>query len=327
MAVRHNKKGVFFTFIAILLVMVLMMVFNPQTETSFDKDFPSLKTRVSKIDNFITEFEAVYLERILQSATYKALISLTYYMDQRDSFLTDLQGDFKEVVLFGTIEGGTKIDDITGEDIMKNSTLLNWTDKIKAIAKDNLNIDMNITVTDVSINQSTPWLVDVMLSLDYTVSSETAFWRRENVLIKTKLGTGNLYDPLYYVNTDGVYEKKVVQTNIRLGEWNATALKQFIRNDTYFRWQGTNASSFLMRFTNTFEPSQCCGIESVVNPNNIAPSDVIESYVDYHFWNDTYEDQCEKLYNITEIWDEFDGFKLDFDYTIKYNVTGGERTC
>ncbi len=82
-----------------------------------------------------------------------------------------------------------------------------------------------------------------------------------------------------------------------------------------------------MRFTNTFEPSQCCGIESVVNPNNIAPSDVIESYVDYHFWNDTYEDQCEKLYNITEIWDEFDGFKLDFDYTIKYNVTGGERTC
>lgn len=301
------------------------MVFNPQTGTSFDKDIPGLKTRVTQINNFIINFENSYLERILQSTTYRTLTSLTMYMDQRNVFLTDLQGDFKEVILFGTIEGGTKIDSITPENIMDNNTLLNWTRRIEDIAKDTLNVDMNITVTDVSINQTKPWLVDVTLNLDYEISSETAAWKRNNVQINTQLETNNFYDPWYYVNSNGIYKKKVIKTDIRLDEWNASTLKQLIRNETYFRWQGTNASSFLMRFTNTFSPSACCGIESVVNPNKAV--DITESYVDYHFWNETYKDQCNKLYNITEVWGEFEGFKLDFDYTIKYNVTGGIRTC
>jgi hypothetical protein len=322
----HNKKGLFFTFIAILLIIVLTIVFKPKTETPFDKEILGVKTRVTKINNFVTDFEETYLERILRLTTYKALTSLTYYMDVENRFLTDLQGDFREVLLYGTINNNP-IDSITGEDIMTNNTFINWTNRVKSIAEESLNVDLNFTIVDVNINQTTPWFVDAEVVVYYSISSETAYWKRNNVSIKSRLGVENLYDPWYYVNTDGAYKKKVVQTDIRVSEWNSSNLKRIIANETYFHLQGSNASDFLMRFTNTFSPSPCCGIESMVNPNKITPSDVIESYVDYHFWNHTYADHCEKLYNITDVWDDFYGFKLDLDYTARFNVTNAVETC
>ena len=326
MEMKNNKKGVFFTFIAIFLIMVFMIVFNPKTELSFSKDLLVVETRVTKIDDFVTDFEKVYLPNIIRSATYKALTALTYYMDVTDGFLTDLQPAFKEVLLNGTINN-TPIDDITGEDIMDNNTLINWSNRIKKIAEDTLNVNLNFTITNVSIYQTTPWFVYIDLRLDYSVSSETASWNRSNVLVKEKLGIGSLYDPLYYVNTDGTYKKKINRTDIKLDEWNINNLTHFIGEEEYVHWQNSSSSNFLMRFTNTSLASKCCGIESAVNPNKITPSDVIESYVDYQFWNHTYVGQCENLYNITGVWSDFQGFKLDFEHVIKYNATNATGTC
>lgn len=317
----YNKKGVFFTFIAILLITVLMIVFSPETEISFNKDIPVVKTRVTKINDFITDFEIVYLKEILRSTTYKALTSLTYYMDEEDKFLTDLQSDFNEVVLYGTINS-VPIDQITGKTIMANDTFINWTNRIKVYAKDALNVDLNFTIKNTSIYQTTPWLIDINLVLDYSLSSETASWSRNNVVIITKLSTDALYDPWYYANTNGTYKKKVIKTDIKYYEWDISNFKKFIKNETYYHWQNSSASNFLMRFTNTFLPSSCCGIESAVNPNKITPSNVLESYMEHQFWNHTYLDQCDELYNVTGIWDEYDGFKLNFDNLIRYNLTG-----
>lgn len=328
MAIRHNKKGIFFTFIAILLIIVMMMIFKPRTELSFNKDIPVVKTRITKINDFITDFEKVYLPNIIKTTSYRALTSLTYYMDKENKFLTDLQAAFNEVLLYGTIDG-TQIDQITGETVMTDNTLINWTNRIKTIAKDTLNVDLDFTVTNTDIYQTTPWLIDIDLTISYSVSSETANWTRNNILIKTKLGTDNLYDPLYYINTDGAYKKKAIQTDIKFDEWSTANLKKFIKNETYFHWQNSNSSSFLMRFTNTFTSSPCCGIESAINPNKIEPKAQLESYLDYLFFNHTYKDQCSLLYNITGVFPEFLHFKLDFTNLIKYNISeeDAEGTC
>ena len=82
-----------------------------------------------------------------------------------------------------------------------------------------------------------------------------------------------------------------------------------------------------MRFTNTTAASNCCGIESLVDPNKISPSDQRESYADYLFWTHVYNSQCPLLYNITNpstgegLWDEFRYFKLELDHVVKYNIT------
>ena len=85
----------------------------------------------------------------------------------------------------------------------------------------------------------------------------------------------------------------------------------------------------LMRFTNAITNSSCCGIESMVNPNKVNPSDQIESYADYHFWSHKFANNCTQLYNITGLWDEFRYFKLDFEHVARYNITAQDavRTC
>ena len=94
-----------------------------------------------------------------------------------------------------------------------------------------------------------------------------------------------------------------------------------------------------MRFTNTIIPSECCGIEALVNPNKLAAPDTTESYVDYLFWTSAYSSKCIELYNITYpdgkppytggLWDEFPYFKIDFTNLVNYNISSNDalRTC
>jgi len=167
--------------------------------------------------------------------------------------------------------------------------------------------------------------------LNYLIGShqKPQFGQANNKIIKTRIGIENIYDPWYYVNTGGTYLKKPIQMEFQFDQWNSTYLKELIANESYYRWLNSNSSSFLGRFTNNFSQSICCGIESAVNPNKVAPSDVVESYIDYLFWNETYTGQCDKLYNITDVWNGlYDGFKLDFEHLIKYNVTENSiQTC
>ena len=313
MAIKNNKKGILFTFIAILLITVLMMFLNPQTELSFNKDIPVVKTRVTKINNFVTDFENVYLPSIMRSTTYRALTALTYYMNVENSFLANLQPAFKEVLFNGTINKNPI-------DIMDDNTLINWTNTIKASAEETLNVNLNFNLTYVNIFQTTPWFIDIWLILSYSVSSEIATWTRNDILIKTKLSVDNLYDPLYYVNTDGAYKKKINQIDIKFDGWNVDNLSLFIGEEGYFHWQDSNAPNFLMRFTSDFSSSPCCGIESAVDPSNPSIGDKVEIYLDYLYFNPSSNPVCTELYSITGLDSAFSDFKLDWSNVGKYLV-------
>ncbi|MBL7054709.1 hypothetical protein ISS05_03040 [Candidatus Woesearchaeota archaeon] len=326
MEITKNKKAVFFTFIAILLVGVMMLIFNPNSEISFNKDIPAIKTRVTKINDFIDDFENVYLPAAIKNSGSRALTSLTYYM-RTQGFLTDFQTDFKEVIQNGTL-GGNQIDEIIeanaipGEEgLMINNTLTYWANRLETIAEAALNIDLyDYNVVGVTIEQTTPWFVNINLEISYSISSETASWTRNNIVIPTKLALDDLYDPIYYVNTNGAYKKNITQTDIMFNDWNKGNLTKFIEDETYFHWQNSNAPNFLTRFTEDFSSSTCCGIESAVNPDKLA---VQESrvYLDYLFFDSSIA-SCsdpDKLYTVNGI---SGNFKLDFQDVVKYNVIG-----
>jgi len=322
--VMRNKKAVFFTFISLLLLTTLIVLFRPETEISFNKEIEAEKIRAAKLDNFIKNFENVYLPDSIRLSGSKALTSLTFYM-VTEGFLADLQPAFTEVMINGTIDG-TSIDDITGEEIMKGNNLTYWLKRVASSVEDTLNIGLsglsepNFELNDVRIGQTTPWLVDINLSISYNLSSETAFWERNNISISAKLSISNLYDPLYSVNTNKAYEKNITQTDIEFGDWNADNLSLFISQEEYTHWENSNAPSFLMRFTEDFSSSECCGIESAVNPGKLAFQDN-RVYIDYLFFNSAIAD-CSApnaLYTINGI---SNNFKLDWSNAVKYNVTG-----
>jgi len=327
-----GRKGIFFTFIAITIIAVFILVYTPTANISLQKDTSSVRSRISVLDRYLSQLEGQYLETVLRASSHKAILSLVYYLNSSDppEYLSNFDTAFYEVVMYGTING-VPIDSITGRKIMDNNTISNWTTKINHTAKDTYNVNTSIRINNVSASQSRPWAIDVVLNLNYTLQSEIANWRKDNVTVTTSVDIEGFYDPSYIVNTNRKYSPVIKKSSVEFNKWNLTYAREHLRNATYVHWQDSEAPSFLMRFTNNIAPSSCCGIESLVDPNKIPTSDQRESYVDYLFWTHVYNSQCPLLYNITNpsvippsqagLWDEFPYFKLDLDHVVKYNIT------
>lgn len=319
-----NKKGIFFTFIAITLMVVFVLVFTPQADVSLRKDTQSVRIRLNTLNSYVDDFENGYLETILRATTHKTILSLVFYMNSTGAYLPNLNAAFSEVSINGTINK-VPIDTITGKKIMDNNTLTNWTNKIIKAAQDTLNANTTIKINSVSVYQTNPWNIDAKLDVNFTVVSNAAVWKKKSTVITT-ISIEGIHDPYYLVNTNKRYTNQIKKSSVNFNEWNLSRVREHLRNGTYVHWQSSGAPSFLMRFTNTISNSSCCGIESLVNPNKITPSDRTERYVDYLFWNQSFAGKCKELYNITDLWDEFKYFKLDLDHVAKYNLTGQNTT-
>ncbi|MBI2651962.1 hypothetical protein HYX00_00730 [Candidatus Woesearchaeota archaeon] len=333
-----EKKGIFFTFIAITIIAVFTIVFTPQADVSLQKDTQAIRARINSIDNYVDDLEGRYFETALRAATYKAMLSLIFYINETDLYLTDMNSAFYEVMLNGSIlnpgQGHVPIDSITKKNITENNTLLNWSNKIIDVAKDTLNVNTSITILNVTVNQTKPWSIDSTLRINFSVKSNVAEWKK-NATITTTISIEGFYDPYYLVNTNGLYTNQIKESSVSFNQWNLSKVREHLRNGTYVYWQNSDAPSFLMRFTNTISPSRCCGIESLVNPNKITTPDQIDSYADYILWDPLITTPCSQLYNITNpltgqgLWDEFRYFKLDFEHVTKYNITSeyAVKTC
>ena len=323
--ISMKKKGIFFTFIAITIMTIFVLVFTPQADVSLNKDVEAVASRIGSVDSYVNDLENSYFETILRATTYKAILSLIFYMNSTGSYITDMDSAFKDVMLTGKIVG-VDIDSITGKTIMKDSTLTNWSNKIMQTAADTLNVNTTITIINVSVFQADPWNIKSSMSVNFTVKSNVAKWEK-SAKIAASISIEGLNDPYYLVNTDGAYTNKIKKSTVAFNQWNIAKLREHIRNGTYVHWENSNAPSFLMRFTNTITNSSCCGIESLANPNRITPPDVIDSYADYILANPIVNTSCSELYNITNpstgggLWDEFRYFKLDSDHVVLYNIT------
>jgi hypothetical protein len=326
-----NKKGIFFTFIAIIIMGLFILLYLPKTNISIDNDKSALETRIIALNDYVNELEDIYFEVVLRATTEKALISLIQYINQTQLYLPDLQAAFTEVMIYGTI-GGTKIDSITGLGLMNNNTITNWTSYVANAAEQAYNVNTTIKINKITLNQSNPWKVDTSVNLEIHVLSKEASWNIEDLNLSTSISIEGMHDPYYLINTNGDYGKLIKASGIRYDDWNASKLRWHIRNETYIHWEDSKAPSFLMRFTNDMGNSSCCGIESAIDPNKLESSqekDQERGYIDYQFWSNPFADQCDLMYNITTpdlipsggIWDEFQFFKLHLNNTIKFNIT------
>ncbi len=192
-----------------------------------------------------------------------------------------------------------------------------------------IQVNTTIRILNVTVEQTTPWHIDVIAFINFSVKSEIAQWGLA-ASVKSSAGIENLPDPYYLMNTNGDYTNDIRQSSVQFDKWNLSHTREHLRNGTYVHWENSSAPSFLMKLTGDTANSSCCGIESLVNPNNLLPEeDQRESYVDYLFWSHTFNNptECVSLLNITNppmsegLWDEFQYFKLDIESAKRYNVT------
>ena len=64
---KINNKGIFFTFIAITVMTVFLLVFTPQADISLQKDMQAVNKRISVIDNYVGDLENNYFETVLRA--------------------------------------------------------------------------------------------------------------------------------------------------------------------------------------------------------------------------------------------------------------------
>jgi hypothetical protein len=324
---RFGRKGIFFTFIAVMIISVFIIIYTPPADVSVRKDMHAVDSRIELLNTYINDLETFYFETVAKATAHKTIFSLILYMNSTGSFIADIDRSYEEVFINGTING-VSIDSFTGAKIMENSSLSNWTKLIIDTASDTFNANTSIKINKITANQSRPWNLDSTIIMDLHVDSDVASWDKKNVSITVTNSIEGFPDPYYLVNTNGAYHNNIISSGVVFNKWNISQVREHLRNGTYVYWQNSDAPSFLMRFSNDMGNSSCCGIESLVDPGRVTPSDRIESYVDYLFWTGRFSDKCNFLYNITNppiqigLWDEFRYFKLDLIHVSKYNITG-----
>jgi hypothetical protein len=338
MAVKQlGKKSMFLTFISIAIIAAAIIIFTP-SDINLRKDIPVIKTRVSNVNEYVLDLENVYLERTLHASGTKTIIALTRYMTEEtistgvEVFFSNVEGNplyfqdvFSEVLLEGKI-GGVDIDDYYPETIMSGNNYDDWLSEIKTTAESTFNIGTVYGISDIRIYQTKPWFVDVEADVSFNVSSETASWNK-TATIKTEIEIEGFHDPYYLVKTGGLYKSIINKSGTKFDEWEVEKVKDFIKDGNYTHFENSQAPSFIMRFTDDMSTSDCCGIESLVNPNKLnAPyNDRALSYVDYKFfpsWQSPplCSEATPTLYIETDIQSEFYKIKFDFNDLARYKI-------
>jgi hypothetical protein len=334
MAIRKNKKGLFLTFISIAIIAAMISIFAP-TDINLKKDISVVKTRVNNIDNYVFDLEKVYLENTLNAIGRRTIIALIDYMGTEGIFLTNFHDDFSQVLLDGTIvhptDGSQPIDNYIDPDIMTGNTFNDKLNEIKTAANNAFNVDTvfnPINPTDIRVQQSNPWFVNVEMDISLTVTTAegTAAWSKP-VTVITDINVKNFRDPYYLVKTGGSYENSIIETKTKFDEWTVEKVKDHIRDGTYVHFQSSNAPNFLSRFVDDVTASSCCGIESLVDDDKlpIVQKNKKISYVDYLYWDPDYD--CDASYTLFKVSSVHPNFKIDLDHLAKYELTADVQLC
>lgn len=326
MAIKQfGKKGMFLTLISISIIAAVIIIFTP-SGLDLSKNMPVIKTRVSNVNEYVLDLENVYLENALKATGRKTLIGLIGHVKDNGFFAdaVEFENAFSEVLLYGEYNGNNI-------GVMYENTYNDWLNQIVITAKNTYNIDTTfspIQLTDIQVYQIRPWFIEVEADITFSVTSETASWTRD-VTIKTEISVENFDDPYYLVNTGGSYINKIRKSDTKFDEWSDEKVIDFIEDGNYTHFEDGQAPSFLMRFYNDISASSCCGIESLVNPNNPSISNKDVSYVDYLYWSSV--ENCANppytLLRVDKIHTEFPNFKFDLNHLAKYKLSADEQIC
>lgn len=307
-----SKKGIFFTFAAIVLALIIIISFNAYTTYKLKDKMEPVETRVETMDSFIKDLEND-AENAIFIAGFRGLLSLEDYMMKHEKFFDpngiaapSRNGAFREAFLYGTItfEGDTE-----KMPLMENNTFLNWMEKMKVEAN-KTGIVLELTANDVDIGQSEPWKVDVEvdLGIDAKDRKDIASWTINRVFtgkINITSPAGVFADPLYLINTSGLVNNTIRETTVTDF---STQLPTHLLN-SYYREHANNAPSYIMRFENNLGSSPY-GIESLVYLPKLEAKGLAiysKSAVDHIYFGGTNPEKC----NINGMQGSYPWFYLD----------------
>lgn len=301
MAMRKmNKRGIFFTFVAIGLVSLLVYSFVIHTGYIYRDSMFVIETRVSTIGNFIKDVE-VDINRGLYISSFRSLLAIQDYIIENDSFISDVNSVFEEALINETIFNQSN-------SLIENASFSYWVMKIQGEAS-KIDIILDMEATNITINQTDPWSVNVEMDIIINVTDrkKTASWMKSKHIM-TSIDIEGFEDPIYSLNTFGKVTNRIEQAN-QTNFNDIDVLKGHIENSYYIT--SNKSPSFLMRLEGNLSNSSM-GIESIVNLDKLKIQGLslkTASVVDYIYFSNLSISSC----SINETFNQtgYDWFRLD----------------
>lgn len=311
-----DGKGFAYLLTVSILLGVIILVFLTVNHYTHTDEQEIVQLRIQSMNNFIIDFNKD-IHRASYIAGFRAMLALEDYVSSNSIFLNDTEVYFKEAFYNGTIDG-------THVPIMNDSTLFLYIDKVNEIA-DDIGLHSNISVINITLNQSSAWAIDVYVYATVTVldSRDLASWAF-NKTYKTEIPIFDLRDPLYSHFTSNRIPNPIRKLDdvdlVNFSDNDTTNLITHI-NNSYYR-ASTSAPSFLQRFSNNISPSPF-GIESIVNIETFSDQELTvysdRIKVDYMYFND--ESVGTLICNISTVPESWKVI-LPYDRLNLYNLSG-----
>lgn len=253
LGVLKNKRGIFFTTLALFMIFLLLTSYTFSTAATQRK---AVHDRVTTMNSFVFSTEQD-LARSAYIAGFRALFVAEKKIAETGAYIAAFNASINELFSNGTFNG-------EAQDIMVGATAADIEQSLKDKAA-KMNINLTLLNPQLVLIHENPWQVTALLTTQLLVidSTNVARWNR-TVTAKTFIDIQNFNDPLYTVATQAHVTNRI----------NRTAFQPFVTSadvsnlskhalDSYYT-NSTEAPSFIDRLQG-LSSSSPQGIESLVN--------------------------------------------------------------
>ncbi len=281
-----GKKGLFYTFISLLLLSVVIIMFFSSAEYTYFESKQPVVSRAESMNNFVEDFRrdgrrAVYI------SGFRALIAMEEHIVEEGTFFSSPRTAFKEAFMNGSIGG-------ENYSVLENSTFKDYIGKVDYLA-DDVGIRLDASVTDVELVQKTPWLLEAEVATDVFLDDKRGVASYNYTeTFSSEISVLGFRDPLYSVYTDGkVLSSGIKRTPITnfvndTNNANDTTNLEVHLNNSFYK-ASSSAPSFLMRLSGNLSSDEN-GIESMVDLEELSAQGLQtyndRSVIDYLYFDD-----------------------------------------
>ena len=292
---KFNKKCMFLSLIALLIVMLFAFVLTIQNISISRNEIEVVKTRVTTVDDLMKYLLDVYIPKVAEVSVYN---SLDYIATHSYDGSVSYESNFLQLMKAGKL--------LENDDIILSLANKNWNyliNEVQALSKEHFmleEIKIQIVPNSLKLTQQDPWHINITLKVNVEVDAGLAKWENEDRLIKTQLDITGLRDKMVvdkkvkaYIATfpaDAPPSANLIEGHVnnikgikyKVGTestddyiWieqsdddSIIQLKEYVNKDFYFYY--SNSSSYLQRIQGmNNEQSSCCGITAFSKPIDV----------------------------------------------------------
>jgi hypothetical protein len=311
MVLKKNKKGVFFTTLAIVILSLFIITFTFYSQV---KERRSIQKRVETLNDFIFAIEE-NIPRQIRTTGFRVIFLFEKRIVESGNYISDLNSTFEEMFFNGTLYGETNTEI---QALMSGATLPEIETSLKQKAE-KISANLDFINPSISISQVDPWNLEITLTMNLQVEdkSKLVLWNKTSQ-IKTLVPLEGFEDPLYIINTNALVINKIIENpNTTFVQGSDISNLQVHSTNSYYKASAT-APSFLDRLEGINNPNPN-GIESLVNLQKLSMQGISvkdKSVVDYIYFSTFDPPACNILPAGMPSW-----FKLDNAHLADYQVS------